>query len=211
MNALDYFDRIVCINRDDRPERWQQCQREFAKANILERVVRLPAIVRHNLEEGCRMSHQQAVAEAKAARTQRLLILEDDVEFINLAVLPQALEELATLDWHIFYLGGYPSESPKNGTGLAVPIDACPNLMRVTRGYLTTHAYAVSENVYDEYLHATDAIDRWLAYSIQPTHFCAAARNMIAIQRDSFSDIKQAFCPRTRMLTLHNRMTEKLP
>jgi hypothetical protein len=43
-NPFDYFDAIYCINLDRRTDRWEAVKREFAKIDILDRVIRFSAI-----------------------------------------------------------------------------------------------------------------------------------------------------------------------
>lgn len=120
----NFFDKILCISLDNRPDRWEECVRVFTKHNL--DVERLPAIYGRDLNIphqngdwyygvlGCSMSHLFAVKYARQLNLNNVLILEDDVEFID-NVNKRFTEILPELpfDWDMLYFGGNHMESPR--------------------------------------------------------------------------------------------------
>ena len=101
---------------------------------------------------GCRRAHLNAVKYAKAHGYSRVLILEDDIEFL---VDPNELltinQEILN-DWDMLYFGGLIEPFFRNQIVCA-------------------HAYGVSENLYDDILemgeHSGMEIDNFYAKVIQ--------------------------------------------
>jgi len=207
-DPLSYFDRIVCINRSDRTDRWCSVQREFDKVGIRDRVLRHDAAILPNAELACATSHRQAVAAAKRDGIVRLLIFEDDVIFIDVEAIPAAIAELRQQDWRLFYLGGWGSQRPPPHDSRAMPMTK--HLFRILGGYLTTHAYAISHELFDTFeSKSEDAIDRWLAYTVQPNALSVGMVHIAATQIDDYSDIQKKQTERGRIVLLHNALLRK--
>jgi len=69
------FDKIYCINLDVRPDRWEFCQKEFERYNILDLVERLPAFHLPDVPEaGCTTSHMQCIRNAKKHNYKNVFI-----------------------------------------------------------------------------------------------------------------------------------------
>src|SRR5688572_498365 len=93
MSVLNsYFDKIFCINLDRRTDRWEESLKEFNKYNL--DVERFPAIDGKELnlsdkvkltpaEKACSMSHHTILKRMIENNWNRILILEDDVAFID--------------------------------------------------------------------------------------------------------------------------------
>jgi GR25 family glycosyltransferase involved in LPS biosynthesis len=145
----DYFDKIFCVNLDRRPDKWELCEKEFAKHGLI--VERLPAIEGKTIPYegrlpagaiGNAMSHSRILRIAKELGLQSVLIFEDDVEFDN------RLQEKFSLwinevpnNWDLLYLGG------NHNWVETLPL-CSPHLMKLDNTY-ATHAYAVKNTLYD--------------------------------------------------------------
>jgi GR25 family glycosyltransferase involved in LPS biosynthesis len=124
MTLNNFFDKIVCINLDNRLDRWIESTRIFQKQDLT--VERIPAIYGKDLNIptehdvwyhgvlGCSLSHLFAVKYARQLNLNNILILEDDVDFIENVnerfddILPELPE-----DWDMLYFGGNHFESPR--------------------------------------------------------------------------------------------------
>ena len=78
-----YFDKIYCINLDSRSDRWNQCIEEFKKVGIEDIVERFSAEQLIPGIAGCTKSHYEIIKQCKKNNFKNVLILEDDVTFIN--------------------------------------------------------------------------------------------------------------------------------
>ncbi len=96
--GFQYFDKVFLINLDKRADRLERCKKIFEENNIADLVERFSGIV-PNQEEyipftketekikvplyGCLLSHANIIKKAKEENLDSILVLEDDVEFVN--------------------------------------------------------------------------------------------------------------------------------
>jgi len=207
MNILnEYFDKIYCINLDRRLDRWSECLDIFNKMNL--NVERFSACDGqlidtgygkvYNGELGGTISHTRMIKHIKDNQFDKVLILEDDIEFCNNFEdnFKQAVKDLPE-DWDIFFFGG-------NHTGGYQIIT--PKIGRVFRT-LALHSYAVRgkaasylyQNMIqftghslcaNEQLTPSVAADFWMAKT-QPNINCYSIFPNLTWQRESFSDLQQ--------------------
>ena len=87
-----YFDKIFCVNLDDRKDRWESAKLQFDKHKL--EVERISAIKGSGLNldwppeikegaVGCSLSHLFTMKMAKQMNLSNYLVLEDDIEFDN--------------------------------------------------------------------------------------------------------------------------------
>jgi hypothetical protein len=153
---------------------------------------------------GCASSIRQIVKQAKEKKLENVLILEDDVTFVEGTnkVLETSLKDLSNFDWRMFYLGA----SVRDEFSETPLVKVTDNLLRMVGGQCT-HAFACHNSIYDEvldgigdidriipWLYANEAIDKWIAKNIQTNHDVYCTNPIIATQRPCWSDIdsKQA-------------------
>lgn len=186
-NPFDYFEKIFLINLDKRTDRWESAQKELDKVGILDRTKRFSAIEdTTNGAIGCAGSHITIIKTAKLGGWKTVLILEDDVCFLDntLEVLDKVVKDLKRYDyWEMLYLGLNPLRKMSS---------ISPNLLKVNGAY-TTHAYAVSSRFYETIL-AKPVVPIDVHYSrLHVRHKNIFAVNpMIASQSNSHSDIENA-------------------
>ena len=156
VNLKSTFERVVCINLDRRPDRWEEFQREWARVEgcfgELERLravdgekVPPPEWYRGNRGAwGCLQSHVRILEDALQDGRQSVLILEDDAVFIaGFVPLAETFFEQLPDDWDGVMLGGQHLKSPTVVT---------EDIVRVTNGN-RTHAHGLRgryiEKVYE--------------------------------------------------------------
>lgn len=170
ININEYFDKILYINMDKDVSRNHGIIKQFEKFGItnFQRIagsdlidLSEPITYRNFIKNdekyikgqlGCRRAHLNAVKYAKAHGYSRVLILEDDIEFL---VDPNELltinQEILN-DWDMLYFGGLIEPFFRNQIVCA-------------------HAYGVSANMYDDILemgeHSGMEIDNFYAKVIQ--------------------------------------------
>jgi len=208
LNPCGYFDRILCINLDSHTDRWEQAQAEFEKMGIAHRVERFSAIEDpEDPERGCYRSHVACANWAMEEDLDNVLIFEDDIKVLDTSEMAGVIHELSQTDWRLFYMGGYPSQRRVNiPTGAR---DFSKHLCQLRGGYLCGHAYAVHRSLFPAYCVATQPIDRWYAYKVQPKSLCLVAKKMIVGQQDGFSELRGKYRRRSFMSGWHKKMIRK--
>ena len=74
MDILKYFDKVYCINLNDRVDRWEQAQKEFDKLGIRNDVERWEAIKKDDGNLGCTLSHKTLIEHCKEKGYQKLFL-----------------------------------------------------------------------------------------------------------------------------------------
>lgn len=188
----DYFDKIYCINLDKRTDRWEEVKNQFEKHNL--QVERFSAIEGNPTgietkivpgHAGCVLSHLKVIKDAKEKNYKKILVLEDDVEFID------DLQERFKIyinqvpdDWDMIYFGG-------NHNG--IPLEMVSDNVGRTKKTYTTHAYAIKgEDLFDVVIKTFSKLQKEVDvyYSmIQQGFKCYVFRPHLAWQKEGFSDI----------------------
>lgn len=181
MNEI--FDKIYCINLDNRVDRWKKSNIFFTENMI--NVERFSAIKNSNGALGCALSHTEIIKIAKQQNFKNVLIFEDDFNFINYdyKIIKDSFNELPE-DWDIFYLGFNPTEKL---------INYSQNLYKIN-GAWCLHAYAVNYKFYDYILNNFVLPIDMLHKNAQKKYNFYGIKNVICTQRNEYSDIQNSFC-----------------
>lgn len=178
-----FFSEIYCINRAARTDRWEKSQAEFAKLGIT--VTRFNAV--EGGEKGCMQSHVNIIREASAKRHKRVMILEDDVEFLitDLEYYKAVFEMLTFKNWHLLYFGGNPTQKLKKEN----------EFLLKAMGILCAHAYAVNESAFPQIIadargNKIRVIDSYYLSRVQTKNRSFITSKFCANQRACYSDIQ---------------------
>lgn len=206
MGLNEYFDKIYCINLDERVDRWEQAQKEFDKMGLSD-VTRFSAVKHEKGAIGCRESHLGIIKEAKELGLKNVLIFEDDVLVLDdyLDKVEDSLNELNGLDWDLFYLGA--TVDPNVGRLTKVT----PNIVRTNFAY-TTHAYAINHTMFDFILDQGPIhgiIDVFYCKYIVPRNKSYIINPMLCIQQESYSDIEKHHADYGWMVDFFNKALAK--
>lgn len=192
MRLTDIFPFILFINLDSRPDRLLESRKEFEKLSI--NPIRVAGKVfdgtnnpQHNAIMGCTLSHIHCLRMAKEAKCN-VLIFEDDIKFVNNynAIIPNALEELDKSDWNMMYFGA----------NILKPFNQVSTYLAKLTWAQSTHAYGVNYKFIDTLLsiipeHQIFPLDLAYTHFVVPKYNCyITAPQMVAVQRDSYSDIE---------------------
>ena len=195
MNPNDFI--CMYINLDSRPDRNEQAILEFEKIKDIFPVIHRISAERFEISSftpqvrgiiGCMSSHIKCLQIAQHEQ-KHLLVFEDDVEFVGNygEIIPSAIDELPG-GWDMFYLGA----------NILKPFQQIsPHLARLTHAQ-STHAYFVNYNFIEKLatyfpMNQVVPIDVVYAERVVPNSNCyIVAPEMVAIQRDSISDIEGA-------------------
>ena len=213
-NPFDYFDKIFCINLDNRKDRWEKCLNKFSLLGIKDKVERFSAINLSHLTDidpktrgraGCALSHAKILREAAELRLGNYLVLEDDFDLCYspdecLKSLQLAQQELPE-EWNILYLGG----NLTNEYGIFPLEKFSGNLFKLNSCH-TTHSFAVNSNFYEtlnkelpteenvfHWLSEKKAIDVYFSKNILHTSQSFIPQKMLFIQHADFSDIESNY------------------
>lgn len=211
-NSFNYFDQIYCINLEKRKDRWDNCVFQFLDYGINNKIKKMKGIIYNNLklsqkqkaQIGCTLSHYYILQEAQINNLSKILVLEDDFLFLKNNqytnfILNNCLADLPQ-DWDLFYLGaffvkGYDYEPTENYS---------KNLIKVNTGFCT-HAISYSnlaiKKILDQlkldteeqilnFAQNYEVIDWYLVKEFQKENKCFAAKDLICIQQEGFSDIE---------------------
>ena len=187
----DYFDHIYCINLDKRTDRWEDCVKQFKKHNLT--VERFSAIDGNTIkntttlmpgEYGILSTHIELIKDAKNKGYKNILILEDDVEFIdNLNEYFSLFKGQIPDDWVMLYLSG-------NHVGGCLQISE--NMFKIFHSF-AIHSFAIKSELFDLIINGLPkykkAVDVFYAelQSLFPSY---VIRPHLTWQRESFSDIQ---------------------
>jgi hypothetical protein len=213
MNLHSYFDRVVLINLKRRPDRFKrvqealhECRWPFKWPELVEAVDGFEAAIPPHFTRGpgawgCLRSHHQVLERAIADRVKSILILEDDVCFVeNFRESVEQFLQLVPGDWEQLMIGGQHRHSAPR------PDLIKPGVLRCF-GCERTHCYAVR----GEYL--SRLIGRWTDGGtfngnghcdwimgrdpdLQPKHRVFAPEFFLAGQERSLSDVNHRVTPR---------------
>jgi GR25 family glycosyltransferase involved in LPS biosynthesis len=197
MTLTDYFQEIYCINLDRRTDRWQECQEEFKKHNLI--AERFSAFDGNNLDSlpnlnpgqvGAIYSHRGIIQKAKEKNLDNILILEDDVQFDeNLNSKFSEIFFRIPDDWDVILFGGnHAGNNPWSKGELTFMAD---NVFKVSYS-LALHCYAVKNTVYDLAINTLSKMNKTndvLFAEIQKDINCYIIRPHLAWQRPSYSDL----------------------
>lgn len=211
MNYFDYFEKIYCINLDNRKDRWELAQSEFKKIGILDKVERFSAVEDESPNKGCYESNMQVVKLAKKNNFKNVLIFEDDVAFYkdyDEQKLQKAIEVLKTKDWEFFYLGGLERRiAPRKQYNRlknkwSGEYDETIDYLWNCRSVAWTHSYAVNSTFYDTMMKEYESnaweviakeyknhIDHWYQHYLLPKTYITIPT--ITTQYDIVSDISR--------------------
>lgn len=202
MKVKDFFDKIYCINLDERVDRWERAQKEFEKIG-LKNVERFSAIKDSDGRRGCLNSHLSIIQNAKENNLKNVLIFEDDVFFIdeNIHHIENCLDQLENQNWTLFYFGA--TLEPNYGALTKVS----ENLVKTNFAF-TTHAYAINSSIFEKVLNEAPKakiIDVYYCHRIVPLGSTLIINPIVAIQQEGFSDIENHNADYGWMIDFYNR------
>jgi glycosyl transferase family 25 len=193
MRLNDFFDQIYLINLDRRTDRMEAVHAELLRNGIEYRRVsaidgrtisdeihrRYEAIFEHKAEMALSNTLVSVFVEALAAGYEKILILEDDVEFGDLSLFELAVADLPE-DFDLLYLGAQHKQD-------AEPVG--PHLLRLRESYFC-HAVGFSAKAMKLVSHSLpQCVCDALYPFVQENGNCYGVTPNIAFQTHSLSDI----------------------
>jgi GR25 family glycosyltransferase involved in LPS biosynthesis len=199
------------INLSSRTDRKSHVESQLESIGILN-YTRFPAIALPNARAGCSFSHLKCLQIAETNNWEHVLIVEDDIEFVNPSVFKEQLHKIMadsaffkTLDVLLFGGNNIPPYEKFPNRDTCVKISRC----QTTIGYLVNRHYYkslianISEGL--EWLlkhpdeHVKYAIDKWW-FSLQLKDQWYLIIPLTVTQRPDFSDIEQKNTNYTKLM-----------
>lgn len=180
-----YFDYPVVLNCRSAVERMQQTASELQRVGIAN-YTRFEAVPDIGPHESFNRSVNYILRSFLLSGAERLLLIEDDVLFLETRHVPAALSELPP-DWDILYFGANLQER-----GFKAPVRHSKHLCRVFDAW-TTHCIGFTREAAKRLLKGQPGFsermfDNWLSSQLEGFNaFCVSP--LVAIQRPGNSYI----------------------
>jgi hypothetical protein len=194
MRITKYVDKIFCINLKKRKDKYKFILNESKKYKL--NIVFFEAIKNtKNPALGCLESHLQIIKNAKKNKLQRILIIEDDCEFLREPVF----DNIPT-DYDMLYLGGNLRDVYEDD------IINIKDKRWIKMSCLTTHSYIINENIYDKLIellmkYKKTPIDVIYKEMIHNNKRSYMIRPQMTTQKGGYSDIEKKYI-KYKMVTI---------
>jgi len=186
------------INLSHREDRNEHVLEQISKIGLNSAFTRFNAIEMENGAVGCALSHIKCIQAAKELKWPHVLILEDDVTFLDPGLIQTQLERFIkeTQYWDVVILAGNNGGSVSDVSDYSAKVSRCQ----------TTTAYLVRDHYYDALLanmkaglqnllrypgqHVVYAIDKYW-FTLQQRDAWYLILPLTVIQREDYSDIEK--------------------
>jgi glycosyl transferase family 25 len=206
MNSINDIKHAFYINLLSRPDRKVHVEEQLNKLGIQSE--RFNAIKLENGAIGCSMSHLKCLEIAKKNNWPHLLIVEDDILFLNPELFINQFNKflLKHKQWDVIILGGNNVPPYKNIDDTCVKVASC----QTTTGYLVNGNYfdtlinniriGISNLLKFPHLHSLYAIDKyWFHLQKKDNWFLIIP--LTVTQREDYSDIEKKNINYTKVMT----------
>jgi glycosyl transferase family 25 len=210
MNSISDIKHAFFINLDSRPDRKTHVEEQMSLIGI--KAERFKAIKLANGAIGCSMSHLKLLETAKANNWPHILIVEDDINFLN----PELFKSQFNLFlknhkiWDVVLLGGNNIPPYTKIDDTCVKISSC----QTTTGYFVNGHYfdilitnfrnGIKHLLESPEQHAIYAIDKFW-FRLQRNHNWFLIIPLTVTQREDYSDIEKKTINYTKAMTDLNK------
>lgn len=210
MNSISDIKHAFFINLDSRPDRKTYVEEQMSLIGI--KAERFKAIKLANGAIGCSMSHLKLLETAKANNWPHILIVEDDINFLN----PKLFKSQFNLFlknhkiWDVVLLGGNNIPPYTKIDDTCVKISSC----QTTTGYFVNGHYfdilitnfrnGIKHLLESPEQHAIYAIDKFW-FRLQRNHNWFLIIPLTVTQREDYSDIEKKTINYTKAMTDLNK------
>ena len=196
MNSIEDIKHTFYINLELRPDRKQHVEKQLKLLGI--NADRFNAIKLSNGALGCSMSHLKCLEIAKQNNWPHLLIIEDDILFLNPQLFKKNLNSFLTnhKEWDVILIGGNNVPPYMKIDDTCVKVSSC----QTTTGYLVNGHYfdilidnfrtGIKKLMQFPEQHRIYAIDKFW-FSLQQKDNWYLIIPLTVIQNEGYSDIEQ--------------------
>jgi len=202
---MNHIEHAFYINLDSRPDRKQYMEEHLKTVGI--RAERFKAIKLTNGALGCSMSHLKLLELAKSNNWDSILIMEDDIKFLNPPIFTQQLNHFldAHKEFDVLLIAG------NNVPPFTKIDDTCVKVTRcqTTTGYLVRNHYfdTLIQNVRDGIQNLMKTPKKHDLFAIDKYWFRLQERDrwyliipLTVTQREDYSDIEKRMTNYSRVM-----------
>jgi glycosyl transferase, family 25 len=197
MNTIDDIKHAYYINLEHRTDRKAHIEEQLSKVGIS--AIRFNAIKMKNGAVGCSMSHLKILQDAYANKYEHVLIMEDDIKFLDPDLFKMQLNKFLRVhgnNWDVILLAGnnMPPYTPIDET--CIQVSRC----QTTTGYLVNGHYIrkLMDNIKMGLTHLISKPDQHRFYAIDKFWFTLQNVDRwfliippTIVQRPDYSDIEK--------------------
>ena len=207
MNSIQDIKHTLYINLDHRTDRKIHIEEQLSLLGI-STYERFKAIQLSNGALGCSMSHLKCLETAKKNNWDHLLILEDDIQFLNPVLFINQFNKFIQnhKQFDVLLFAGNNIPPYKNIDNTCIQVTKC----QTTTGYLVKNHYfdTLIENIktgiqklmYEPQNHVIYAIDKYW-FRLQEKHVWYLIVPLTVVQKEDYSDIEKKQTNYTRVMT----------
>ena len=211
MQSIKDIVHVLYINLESRPDRREHLEKQLHAIGFPQQVYqRFPAISLENGRFGCSISHIKCLEIAKKNNWEHVLIVEDDIEFLDPELFKKQLNTFLasslTNEFDVLLFAGNVVPPYKKINESCVKVDRC----QTTTGYLVRRHYydTLIENIREGLnllmknpeKHVMYAIDKWW-FQLQAKDAWYLIVPLTVTQREDYSDIEKKRTNYTRLMT----------
>ena len=196
IKCLDDIKNAFYINLEHRTDRKEHVEKELE--NIGLKVQRFNAIKMKNGAIGCSMSHLKILEDAKKNKLDHVLIVEDDITFLDPELFKNQINKFLKLhdNWDVILLAGNNMPPYETIDDTCIKVSRC----QTTTGYLVNGHYinVLASNIKMGLTNLLNKPDEKVKYAIDRFWFilqCASKWYLITpltvVQREDYSDIEK--------------------
>lgn len=194
---LDDIKNVFYINLEHRTDRKEHVEKELDKLGIIGK--RFNAIKMKNGAIGCSMSHLKILEDAKKNKLDHVLIIEDDITFLDAELFKNQINRFLELhgnNWDVILFGGNNIPPYEKIDDTCVKVSHC----QTTTGYLVNGHYIniLATNIKMGLTHLLHKPDEKSKYAIDRFWFVLQSASkwylitpLTVVQREDYSDIEQ--------------------
>jgi GR25 family glycosyltransferase involved in LPS biosynthesis len=206
MNSMNDIQHAFYINLLSRPDRKQHVEEQLQIIGL--KAERFNAIKLPNGALGCSMSHLKCLETAKEKKWSHVLIVEDDIKFLDPNLFKTQLNTFLTKhnDWDVVIIGGNNVPPYQNIDETCVRVSSC----QTTTGYLVNGHYfdtlitnfrtGIKKLLENPTQHILYAIDKYW-FQLQKKDKWYLIIPLTVTQREDYSDIEKRPTNYTRVMT----------
>ena len=206
MNSINDIQHAFYINLLSRPDRKQHVEEQLQIIGL--KAERFNAIKLTNGALGCSMSHLKCLETAKENKWSHVLIVEDDIKFLDPNLFKTQLNTFLTNhnDWDVVIIGGNNVPPYQNIDETCVRVSTC----QTTTGYLVNGHYfdILIENFRSGIKKLLEHPTQHILYAIDKYWFQLQKKDkwyliipLTVTQREDYSDIEKRPTNYTRVMT----------
>lgn len=206
MNNISDIKHAFYINLASRPDRKQHVEEQLKIMGIT--ATRFNAIKLPNGALGCSMSHLKCLETAKQNKWPHLLVIEDDIKFLDPELFKRQLSKFLSnhTGWDVVLIGGNNVPPYETIDDTCVKVASC----QTTTGYLVNGHYfdtlienfrtGITKLLAEPNLHRVYAIDKYW-FNLQKIHNWFLIIPLTVTQREDYSDIEKRATNYTNVMT----------